>query len=64
MEYKCSLCEKKIEDDLTVYIDHTEKHIVEEIQSDHPEWVNEDGICPKCVDYYRKQMKGDPPAGS
>ena len=59
MKYKCDVCGKSVEGDLLVYINHTEKHIIEEIQSVHPEWIHEDGVCHKCIDYYRKQMKGD-----
>jgi len=32
MEYKCSTCNETIEGDLLVYIDHTEKHIMDEIK--------------------------------
>lgn len=59
MAYQCSVCKETIEDNLIVYIDHTEKHIIEEIKAKHPEWVERDGICRKCVDYYKKQLKGD-----
>lgn len=59
MEYKCSVCDEKVKGDLLVYINHTEGHILDEIKSNHPEWVEDDGICQKCVDYYKKQMKGD-----
>ena len=58
MEYKCSVCGESVEGDLVVYMDHTEKHIIEEIQAKHPDWVEKNGICHKCVDYYREQMKG------
>ncbi len=58
MEYKCSTCKEDIDGDLLVYIDHTEGHIMEEIRLIHPEWVEDDGLCQKCVDYYKNQMKG------
>jgi hypothetical protein len=59
MKYKCSVCGKVINDDLKVYIDHTEKHVVDVIKKDHPEWVEKNGICHKCEGYYRQQIKGD-----
>ena len=59
MTYKCSVCGESVEDDLLVYINHTEKHIADEIQANHPDWAGEDGICNKCVEYYRKQMQGE-----
>ena len=61
MVYTGSVCQQNVEDDLLVYIDHTEKHIIDEIRADHPDWVEKNGLCKKCAEYYRQQMKGDPP---
>lgn len=58
MEYKCSLCQETVEGDILVYIEHTQKHIVDEIKTSHPEWVEDQGICPKCVEYFKNQMQG------
>lgn len=58
MEYKCSTCKEDIDGDLLVYIGHTEKHIMDEIKLTHPEWAEDNGLCQKCVDYYKNQMKG------
>jgi hypothetical protein len=59
MAYQCSICQEVVKGDLLVYIGHTEKHIIDEIKSNHPDWVEKDGVCQKCVDYYKKQMKGN-----
>lgn len=59
MEYKCSACNEEIDGDLLVYIDHTKQHIIDEIKLGHPEWVEDDGICQKCIDYFKEQMKGN-----
>jgi hypothetical protein len=59
MEYICGLCGERISRDLLVYIDHTEKHIMQEIQAKHPEWSEKDGLCTKCLEYYHKQLKGE-----
>jgi len=59
MGYQCSVCQETVQDDLLVYIDHTEKHIMDEIKANHPDWVEKDGVCQKCVDYYKGQMKGN-----
>lgn len=59
MEYKCGICGKHLEHDLMVYVNHTQAHIIDEIQADHPDWVEKDGLCRKCVEYYREQMRGD-----
>lgn len=59
MEYSCEVCGEKIEGDMNVYIDHTERHIVDLIKSKHPDWENKDGLCPKCYDYYKGELKGN-----
>lgn len=60
MEYQCSVCGAKVRDGLMVYIDHTERHIIDEIKSHHPDWAEEDGLCAKCVEYYKAQLRGEP----
>ena len=59
MEYKCSVCEEVIKDGAAEFFDHTEKHIVDIVKEKHPKWIEEDGICPKCVEYYKSQLKGN-----
>lgn len=59
MVYTCSACGEKVKGDVLVYINHTEQHIIDEIKAKHPEWVEEDGICQRCVDYFKGQIKGD-----
>jgi hypothetical protein len=59
MEYKCSICGDKIDGDLKLFVDHTETHVVDAIKERHPDWVEKDGVCLKCLDYYKKEIKGD-----
>jgi len=56
--YKCATCGARVERDLVAFIKHTDKHVIEAIQKDHPEWVAKDGVCHKCLDYYKKEIKG------
>jgi len=56
--YHCSVCGKAVSNDLEILIEHTEEHIVDIIKKKHPEWIEKDGVCQKCVEYYRKQLKG------
>ncbi len=58
MEYKCPVCGKNLKEDLPEYMDHTEKHIIDVIKEKHPEWVEKDGLCHKCLEYYKKEMSG------
>lgn len=59
MEYKCSICGENVGKDLLSFIDHTDNHVIDEIKKGHPEWVAEDGVCQPCLEYYKKQLKGD-----
>ena len=54
--YTCPTCGKTVDRDLMVFRQHTDDHIIAEIQKAHPEWVTENGICRPCVDYFRKAM--------
>jgi hypothetical protein len=59
MDYHCSVCGKNIKEGTTVYIKHTEQHIVDIIKKKHPDWATENGLCQKCFDYYQREMKGE-----
>ena len=58
MDYQCSACGQVVKGDLLVYVDHTEKHIVDLLKHDHPDWVETNGVCQKCIDYYKAELKG------
>ncbi len=59
MAYTCSVCNEKVEGDLIVFTEHTQDHIVELIKEKFPDWVEENGICQKCLNYFQSQLKGD-----
>ena len=59
MKYYCDICNEEIEGGAAAYINHTEAHIIEAIKSENPNWVEKNGVCKKCIEYYRKQMKKD-----
>lgn len=56
--YVCSVCNKTLERDLVAYIQHTDRHIIDEIKKKHPDWTDKDGLCTKCFEYFRQQMAG------
>ena len=58
MNYQCSVCSQKIPGDLIAYVDHTEKHVIDLVKHDHPDWVEKNGMCQKCLDYYRAEING------
>ncbi len=45
----CKLCNKDI--DSLYHI--TEQFMLDMIQRDHPDWVEKDGACLPCVEYYK-----------
>ena len=59
--YTCPTCGEKMERDLSLFIDHTDIHIVDEVKKLHPAWVTDDGFCDKCLDYYKKARLGEAP---
>ncbi len=54
--YTCPTCGEKMERDLSLFMEHTDKHIVEEVKKKNPTWVTKDGFCPKCVDHFKKAL--------
>jgi hypothetical protein len=53
------LCEKTMERNLVLYLDHTQAHIIDRIKEEHPEWVEADGVCAPCAEYYTRQLSGE-----
>ncbi len=43
--------------DIDVVYPHTEGHIADEIKKKHPEWAEANGVCGKCYEHYKNQMK-------
>jgi hypothetical protein len=56
MNFICPTCGKTIPLDLPIIISHTEEHIIDVIKRDHPDWVEKDGICKKCYEFYKSQL--------
>ncbi|MCM8776575.1 MAG: hypothetical protein NC930_09560 [Candidatus Omnitrophica bacterium] len=58
-EYICPVCRQKIPRDLTVFLNHANQHIIQAVKKEHPDWVEKDGLCPKCTEYYERAKKGE-----
>ena len=56
--YVCGVCGHKVDGGVVAFKEHTEKHIVELIKHDHPDWAEKSGLCPKCYEYYRGEITG------
>lgn len=55
-KYRCPICNGEVERDLTVYLCHTDEHMIETLKELHPNWVSEDGTCEKCKNYLYEQL--------
>jgi hypothetical protein len=55
--YTCPSCGEIMERDLSLFMDHTDRHIVDEVKKQHPAWITQDGYCPKCLDYFKRAMR-------
>ena len=54
--YTCPTCNEKMERDMLLFYKHTDQHIVDAIKKQNPQWVSEDGYCPKCLRAFKQQM--------
>ena len=59
IDFVCPTCNKRMPRDLQIIVPHTEEHIVNAMKKEYPDWVEADGICKKCYDFYKHQMRQD-----
>lgn len=57
LEYECPICSQKIPKNLTLFLEHGKQHVISSIRQAHPEWVDQDGLCIKCVVHYEEAMQ-------
>jgi DNA-directed RNA polymerase subunit RPC12/RpoP len=57
MKYRCSICDRDIDDFVSIAHIKAEEYLLALIRRDHPEWKDEDIACHKCIEYYRKLIK-------
>jgi hypothetical protein len=57
MKYRCSICDRDIDDYAGLAHAKAEEYLIELIRKDHPEWKEGEKTCPKCIEYYRKLVK-------
>lgn len=61
--YTCPTCGESMERDLVLFVEHTDRHILAALKKNQPAWITKDGYCPKCFEYFKRQMR-DPKAAS
>lgn len=57
--YQCPLCNKQMDRDLILFLDHTNQHVIDRIKQANPHWIEENGVCQPCMEYYRTQISGE-----
>ena len=57
MKYKCQICDRDIDDFVSIVHIKTEEYLLDLIRRAHPEWHEDAKTCHKCVEYYRKLIK-------
>ncbi len=57
MKYKCQICERNIDEFVSLAHIKAEEYLLSLILKDHPEWKEHKPTCHKCVQYYRKLIK-------
>ncbi|MFA5411643.1 MAG: hypothetical protein WC321_07325 [Candidatus Omnitrophota bacterium] len=57
MKYRCQLCNRDIDDFVSISHIKTEEYLIDLIRRDHPEWKESKETCHKCIEYYRKLVK-------
>jgi len=61
-EFKCPLCSEIVPmKELRSHAASDDQRfkdgmLIARIKQDHPEWVEADGACPQCIEYYRKAL--------
>lgn len=55
MIYICPLCGEKVE---VLVEEGLSNLVISAIKQEHPDWVEEGGVCPRCVAYYLNVIAG------
>ena len=50
----CPICGDSVPPEVADLHALCEQWTIDQIKKDHPEWVEADGLCPKCLEYYLK----------
>jgi hypothetical protein len=53
MAQKCPICNKITHEDMIKVCQDAEDWVLQTIRRMHPEWVEKDGSCMRCIEYYR-----------
>ncbi|MBN3038542.1 MAG: hypothetical protein JW869_03905 [Candidatus Omnitrophica bacterium] len=56
MDFQCPVCNKIMPYDLKLILSHSDEHVIEQIKIKKPGWVEQDGLCKRCHEYFKSQF--------
>ncbi len=57
MKKKCPICSRLVRENILKVCEEAEDWILQSIKRAHPDWVEKDGSCSRCLNYYKKLGK-------
>lgn len=57
---RCQVCGDEVHEELLGLHEEAERWWLRRIRREDPEWVEEDGSCPRCLEYYGVTRRGHP----
>lgn len=61
MQKKCPICNRLVEENIVNLCRDAEDWILQSIKRAHPDWIERDGTCSRCLNYYKKLGNLPPP---
>jgi hypothetical protein len=59
MKSRCPVCKKFVEEDMVKLCQEADDWILTTIRRAHPDWIETDGSCSKCIEYYKRLGKSE-----
>ncbi len=53
LELTCPICRREIGRKSEIVLPKLERWLIRVINKDNPDWIEEKGICPRCMEFYR-----------
>ena len=49
----CPLCKREVDENIIILHTIKDKMIIDAVKQKNPHWVEDDGSCPRCIEYYK-----------
>ncbi len=54
--YYCPLCQQVVQEHLRPIHETAEEWVISHIKETHPEWIESNGACPNCIQFFRSNL--------